>query len=76
MTLKSNQTLADLQSIDAQPGRLEWIGIRPANKTELQSLSQVELITDHGLDGDHRAKKQGSKRQNHTITIRISTSHS
>lgn len=66
MTLKSHQTLADLKAIDAKPGKLEWIGIRPARKTELQSLSQVELITDYGLDGDHRAKKQGSKRQ---ITI-------
>ncbi len=63
MTLKSNQTLSDLKAIDAKPGTLEWIGIRPARKAELQSLSQVELIADYGLSGDHRAQKQGSKRQ-------------
>ncbi len=44
-------------------GRLEWIGLRPGRRTPLQSMNHVEVITDHGLAGDHKAQRAGGKRQ-------------
>ncbi|MBY5934785.1 MOSC domain-containing protein [Tateyamaria omphalii] len=42
----------------AQPGRVDWIGVRPARGAELQVLDRVN-ITDNGLDGDRgRAGKR------------------
>ena len=45
-----------------QKGSVEWIGIRPARKAPLESVCQVELITDHGFAADHYSKV-GGKRQ-------------
>ena len=44
-------------------GRLEWIGLRPARRAPLQSFNHVEVITDRGLAGDHKATRAGGKRQ-------------
>ena len=45
-----------------QQGSVEWIGIRPAREAPLESVKQIELITDHGFAGDHYSKV-GGKRQ-------------
>lgn len=46
------------------PGELTWIGIRPARREPMQSLSQVSAIEELGLEGDHRMEKTpGSGRQ-------------
>lgn len=44
-------------------GRLEWIGLRPGRRAPLQSMNHVEVIADHGLAGDHNARRAGGKRQ-------------
>jgi MOSC domain-containing protein YiiM len=46
-----------------QVGRLEWIGVRPARRQPLTSLSEVEVLTDAHLAGDHARPKPGGKRQ-------------
>ena len=49
---------------DLKPGRLEWIGLRPERKVEMQRVLQVEAIIDMGLAGDRRCKgSPGSARQ-------------
>lgn len=63
MALKHGQKLADLQSLHTQQGRLRWIGIRPTHRATLETAKSIELITNHGLSGDHRALKKGSRRQ-------------
>ena len=45
-------TLADLMAGYAQPGRLDWIGLRATRRDPLQSVASVE-VTDAGLEGDH-----------------------
>lgn len=46
------------------PGRLEWIGLRPARRQAMQCVESVEAIAGRGLDGDHRVDKTpGSGRQ-------------
>ncbi|WP_372741653.1 MOSC domain-containing protein [Neptunomonas sp.] len=49
---------------DLKPGRLEWIGLRPERKVEMQRVLQVEAIIDMGLAGDRRCQgSPGSARQ-------------
>lgn len=49
------ETVADLVQKFARPGRIEWIGVRPARHEPLIALDEV-LIRQTGLAGDHRAK--------------------
>lgn len=54
----------DRYARDLPPGKLDWIGVRPARRTEMRALERVEAIEGLGLDGDHRMKKSpGSARQ-------------
>lgn len=47
-----------LLTTDAQPGRLDWIGLRPARRAAMQAVQQAEL-TEDGLVGDRaRAGKR------------------
>jgi MOSC domain-containing protein YiiM len=58
------QTIHDRLNTLPQTGRVEWIGLCPEPHGELQSVTEAILLVDHGLDGDHHAKrKAGSKRQ-------------
>ncbi len=46
------------------PGRLEWIGLRPGRRQEIQVVSSALAVADRGLVGDHRTDKTpGSARQ-------------
>jgi MOSC domain-containing protein YiiM len=54
-------TLQELFDTLPQQGRVEWIGIRPERKAQLQSLKQIEVVTDHGLAGDHYSKRGGNR---------------
>lgn len=49
---------------DLPPGRLEWIGLRPARRLPMQSVEAVHALAGRGLEGDHRTEKTpGSGRQ-------------
>ncbi len=49
---------------DLKPGRLDWIGLRPERKMDMQRVTQAEAIIDRGLAGDRRCKgTPGSARQ-------------
>ena len=46
------------------PGRLDWVGVRPARKEAVISVHSVNAIAGLGLEGDHRCSKTpGSARQ-------------
>ena len=45
-------TLADLIAGYAQPGQLDWIGLRGARREPLEPVACVD-VTDAGLEGDH-----------------------
>jgi MOSC domain-containing protein YiiM len=58
------ETLADRLAVLPQVGRVEWIGLSPHVRGDLQSVTEASLTVEHGLDGDHHAKRKiGSKRQ-------------
>ena len=52
-----------LESIP-QVGTVEWIGLAPASRAEIQVVEQGDAVVDLGLTGDHHSKKHpGGKRQ-------------
>ncbi|MGR3491911.1 MAG: MOSC domain-containing protein [Shimia sp.] len=44
--------LAAMMARHAQPGRVDWIGLRPERRAEMQSVDEAKL-TETGLAGDH-----------------------
>lgn len=58
------QTVAERLDILPQIGQLVWIGISPQSGGNIVPMEQAELLVDHGLAGDHHAKRRaGTKRQ-------------
>lgn len=60
--------LARLLAGPIRPGRVTWIGVRPARKAPLVSLDGVEISRENGLVGDHYSGRpnpdgRGGKRQ-------------
>lgn len=37
-------------------GKIEWIGIRPERRADVQSVSSVEIDIEQGLVGDHKTE--------------------
>lgn len=56
-------TMAELLGRTAVPGRLDWIGLRPARREPVLVLPEARAIEDRGLDGDRSATRSGSRRQ-------------
>lgn len=51
------QTIADLQSRFIRPGRIAWIGVRPARKAPMHGVQRAEIHTA-GLSGDHGSSEK------------------
>ncbi|MEO0818855.1 MAG: MOSC domain-containing protein [Pseudomonadota bacterium] len=47
--------VATLIARHAHPGRVEWIGLRPARRAPLIAVETAEIRAE-GLDGDHRTR--------------------
>ena len=54
--------LPDLLGQFPQPGRVEWIGVRPQRQGRLVSVPEVRAIKDVGLAGDHYGGGANGKR--------------
>ncbi len=46
------RSLRDLMDAQPRPGRVDWIGTRPARRDEMLALPEVQ-VTEAGLEGDH-----------------------
>lgn len=46
-----------------QVGRLEWIGLRPAQRAPMRVVAEAVAEAGRGLSGDYYADSPGSKRQ-------------
>ena len=55
-------TITQLMDVLPQTGVVDWIGLRPERRAELQAVTQVSADPDEGLIGDHYGKA-GGKRQ-------------
>jgi len=46
-----------------RPGRVEWLGLRPARRSPVQSVAEVLAEAGVGLMGDHYRSSRNGKRQ-------------
>ena len=46
-----------------RPGRLEWIGLRPARRSAVLTPGSATLIAGHGVAGDHYDTQRNGPRQ-------------
>jgi MOSC domain-containing protein YiiM len=53
----------ELLAVIPQVGRLEWIGLRPAQHAPVQVVTSARAETGRGLIGDRYADSPGTKRQ-------------
>lgn len=58
------QTIAELIATFPRKGLLDWIGVRPVKREPMRVMEEVDVITELGLQDDHRLqRKPGGKRQ-------------
>ena len=53
--------LSRLLDAPVRPGRVTWIGLRPARQAALVSVASVLADPDHGLDGDRYTAPNGRR---------------
>lgn len=56
-----SDSLHDLFNTLPQIGKLQWIGIRPARKAEMETPESVLAIAGRGLQGDRYNSKNGKR---------------
>jgi MOSC domain-containing protein YiiM len=61
MILSKNSPLASLMQTFPRPGRLDWIGLRPAKRASLIRVEAAQAITGAGLEGDHYGSRTGNR---------------
>lgn len=57
----ATERLAALRTRFAQPGRVQWIGLRPARDEPMRAVGQVEAVAGKGLRGDRYASASGKR---------------
>jgi MOSC domain-containing protein YiiM len=63
MKLNSQSPLCRLMETFPLQGSLEWIGVRPFARAPVVQVDRVHALAGSGLEGDHRARSPGSRRQ-------------
>ncbi|ESQ80646.1 MOSC domain-containing protein [Asticcacaulis sp. YBE204] len=53
MPINPNSPLAALMNASMRPGTIEWIGLRPVRRGEIDSVAEAVLDSKAGLIGDH-----------------------
>ena len=53
--------IKDLLNFLPQHGTVEWIGLRPYRKAELEVVDHVEVSVENGFKDDHYSKKYGDR---------------
>jgi MOSC domain-containing protein YiiM len=62
MTLPpADSELGKLMATLPRPGRVEWIGLRPARGQAMESVEHIEAVTGKGLVGDRYASGSGKR---------------
>ncbi len=56
-------TIQELLNTLPQVGKVEWIGLRPASRVDIQVVPEVMASTEEGLVGDRFKGKTSKKRQ-------------
>jgi MOSC domain-containing protein YiiM len=61
--LNSKSSLASLFAAPVRPGKITWIGLRPARRTPPAVVDTALAVPGQGLEGDRYASRNGGKRQ-------------
>ncbi len=61
--MDDQSTLARLLAAPVRPGRIDWIGVRPARGAPMLALDEVMALTAAGLAGDRYRTLSNGKRQ-------------
>ena len=62
MTLPpADSELGKLMATLPRPGRVEWIGLRPARGQSMEAVEQIEAVTGKGLIGDRYSGGSGKR---------------
>ncbi|MGN6424682.1 MAG: MOSC domain-containing protein [Asticcacaulis sp.] len=59
--LKPGSPLAQLINAPMRPGRIAWIGVRPARRAAMQPRDEATLTPDNGLIGDRYSGRSGER---------------
>ncbi len=61
--LPTDSLIGRLLAGPMRPGRLAWIGLRPARRAAIQIRNSATLIAAHGIEGDRYNTKRNGPRQ-------------
>jgi len=61
--LPTDSLIGRLLAGPMRPGRLEWIGLRPARRAAVQIRNSAALIAAHGIEGDRYNTERNGPRQ-------------
>ncbi len=61
--LPTDSLIGRLLAGPMRPGRLEWIGLRPARGAAVQARNSATLIAVHGIEGDRYHTERNGPRQ-------------
>jgi MOSC domain-containing protein YiiM len=59
--LNPSSPLAALMNAPVRPGRVEWIGLRPARRADMVVVEAVRLDPEEGVVGDRYAGRSGER---------------
>ena len=59
--LNPSSPLAALMNAPVRPGRVEWIGLRPARRADMAVVTEARLDPEAGLIGDRYAGRSGNR---------------
>jgi MOSC domain-containing protein YiiM len=59
--LNPSSPLAALMNAPVRPGRVEWIGLRPARRADMQVVEGARLDPEQGVVGDRYAGRSGER---------------
>jgi MOSC domain-containing protein YiiM len=62
-TLSPDSPIGRLLAGPMRPGRLEWIGLRPARRMPMLTPVSARLVAGHGVEGDRYDTKRNGPRQ-------------
>jgi MOSC domain-containing protein YiiM len=61
MTFNPSSSLAHLLNAPVLPGRVVWIGLRPARRQAMLAVERAELVAGRGLAGDRYSRLDGAR---------------
>jgi MOSC domain-containing protein YiiM len=61
MPLNPSSSLARLFNAPVRPGKVVWIGIRPARRSKIRIVQEAVLESGRGLAGDHYGRLDGDR---------------